>query len=270
MAHNAQPLVHPLAVYFCRRYQYAPFPSAVRGLYGLLYGVSGKGQWASTQAWGSMMRTLPDFRATVSTGRLFAPPAGWPSDWPQDWPEHVTPLVMLRAFGSRGVVDGDAQHTFWTNFEGMPEAVAYWHGYPLARVETTLAARAARTMLRQPQFLIFAYNVETRTLPRLDVSPFVAAMAQQQVALDPLSATDPQVKLALPQWVWYPETLKSMAQPFDPLRTRAPDLVKRKGQVVLPFQEGLFPEKTPGPMPTDPWKRPFDPLVDLSEAVRYP
>lgn len=245
---------HPLAQYFARKYHFAPIPSGVRGLFDLLYRPFDD---PSVKSWGSWAKSSPDFRAAVFTGRLFAPPDDWPAGWPDDWPKHVRPIHLLRAFGSRGVKGPDYQVRYWTNFEGAMELAAYWSGVSLTRAETTLAARGARVFLRQPQFLVYAHNVSTITLPRLDVEPSEGFYAQQQLHLDPLGASDAMVRLALPPWAQQVEVLQGMRRPFDPFRTLAPDLVKRRDQALVPFEPARYEERTLKDPPPTTWKRPF-------------
>lgn len=248
---------HPLAQYFARRYRLAPIPSGVRGLFQLLYAPDAS---ASVCSWGSWAKSSPDFRAVAYTGKLFAPPGAWPADWPEDWPAHVLPLHLLRAFGSRSLRSPEYQTRYWTNFEGSMELAAYWSGVSLTRAETTLAARGARVFLRQPQFLVYAHNVSTITLPRLDVEPSEGFYAQQQLHLDPLGASDAEVRQALPPWVQRPEVLQGMRRPFDPLRTAAPDLVKRTTHKLVAFDANKYVERGLGDPPPPSWKRPFDVL----------
>jgi hypothetical protein len=235
----------PFLRYLANKSNYNPLPFGVLPLFFVQYG-----QWrqlGSKKAY--LTRKLEDLNPNCRTsvlrwreflayyepaanwadrGLLFNPHGEWPANWPDDWPPWVTPIHLLRAFGgpNRYAKYRYSKYLYkWTARPGMPELFAYTYGVPLNREEEAMARRGARSLLQTPQFNIYAHNVDCNLWRRFDKPPLKQAQALHQLEQDPLAAEDEQVALALAPWLWDPEALAARGAPFEPLRTRAPDLL---------------------------------------------
>ncbi len=234
----------PFLRYLANKSNYNPLPLGVRPLFYVQYG-----QWRSAYSKGYEQKKLSSLSTIhkvsvlrwreflayyepaanwADRGLLFNPSGEWPSNWPDDWPPWVTPIHLLRAFGgsNRCAKYDYSQYLYkWTNRPGLPELFAYVYGVPLNRKEEALARRGARSLLQTPQFNIYAHNVDCNLWRRFDVTPLKQAQALHHLEVDPLATEDEQVALALPPWMWDPEALAARGGPFEPLRTRASDLL---------------------------------------------
>jgi len=234
----------PFLRYLANKSNYNPLPLGVRPLFYVQYG-----QWRSAYSKGYEQKKLSSLSTIhklavlrwreflayyepaanwADRGLLFNPNGEWPSKWPDDWPPWVTPIHLLRAFGgsNRCAKYSYSQYLYkWTVRPGMPELFAYTYGVPLNRQEEAMARRGARSLLQTPQFNIYAHNVDCNLWRRFDKPPLKQARALQHLELDPLATEDAEVALALPPWLWDPKALQARARPFEPLRTRAPDLL---------------------------------------------
>jgi len=260
--------VHPLIRFLTVEGEYGPLPLGLSMLFYTLYGqwrranspqayaqrnldTLAKNLQISTQRWREFLAASPRVADWADRGRLFNSPGDWPDRWPPDWPTWVRPTYLHRAFGGTNRLASTFNGRMlkkWTSRDGMPEVFAYVAGAPLTREQTSRAYRGARALLQTPQFLTWAYNVPVQNYPRTDISPFVSAPALHRLTVDPLSVEDEHVLVALPPWLLDPSALIARSQPFNPLRTQAPDYVRYPNDNLL-GRKGRHLDPLPPPVP---------------------
>lgn len=260
---------HPLIRYLSLRFKYGPLPNGLPTFFYVLYGQTRSGPSgyevrASSVLSGNVLRAAEKWRNFLAhsktaanwteRGLLFKPPTEWPPGWPEDWPEWVAPVYLLRAFGGPNGCSNTKMNQplkRWTARAGMPELFSYVYGVPLNREELVQARRGARQLLNAPQFLVWAYNVPVWNYPRTDVNALVRERAMAQLTRDPLATEDEHVCQALPGWLLDPVQLKRKAGVFQPLRTRARDLVRYDDDELLGWRgDHLKDLKDPKPEQT--------------------
>lgn len=147
----------------------------------------------------------------------YVPPSEWPRGAPRAWPSHVTPAVL---------------HSSWqTEYrseisEGLQHLAAYVSNHP--RAQPALVIKGMEEMLNQVGFLVWAFNIPDSALgffptPMHPKRRNTWAKAMVLRATDPLNIAGPMIETfafgAIPGDVFDLPT-----RPFDPGRTKAPDL----------------------------------------------
>lgn len=164
------------------------------------------GKNRSTYYWPAYANGDPMLTAWLKTDAAFRPPSSWPCEL--DFPDRVTPFRFARdVIGARYYTQ---QRAALHEAPGWEVLHAWAHGWPVHPREFDQAKFAAAWLMTQPNFLVWAYDLDFDCVPmpfESNIGYFRRLQARSRFDEDPLGLGAGALRWAIPKALLDPNEL---------------------------------------------------------------